>query len=756
MKLNPFVLFPLAVLFVAACTGPSQSTETEPEITVPIPVDSPNLLIWEEAPGYLYLGGPTSTLVVGDLIELVPDGPWPGGGEERPGQAMAMVTRVFPEYAQVALVGQRDAVVDFDSLVGRRVEEPGLELSKTVTLVTARDGRYATLAARAREGVQEGDFFFILGEPATEPERFGSRIIALVRVVDLTPSGSQVEIVHEMSAFDVGALALFGHHTSPSTERPEALILFAQTQRDVVQDNLTLPVLASAVMDYQFEFRFSNIRIETLDVFVDPAEYNAPENAQDLAPSDGFGVIVFGEERPDEFLYNIATYGTSPSLATTVGILPGGLPLEAPDGLEGLSAELAPSFLATAMTQRGDHAESIYFLEYCLRHHVSNEGVRYHLREHLALRYESIGRPYEGLWMMTDDIRRAQADDNPYPVLNALSIREYLNGARFEFELELADLTDFLDVAQDVLPDESLIAERLEQTQILGRLARWDEALELIEHVILQAQRQNSLRWEVSAALARARLLYNQGDVLSAIERVTAVLSNARLLGLGYPRYCHIMLAQYFAELGDVEQSLANLAAALSYAATDANEFPTGSTHELAATLYFNFNQTEQAADHMAQAAEIYVELDLHGDTARALLQLGMLEMNQAVSTGDPTVLDRAYAHMDEAANLFLGIGDGSTASQGYAGMGLVSLLLRNGPQASADFARTIELAIAYNDPATVVVAYQRSAELQASLGHIAQAQTALQAATLWAETFQFYGVLEELDALERRLRNEI
>ena len=131
---------------------------------------------------------------------------------------------------------------------------------------------------------------------------------------------------------------------------------------------------------------------------------------------------------------------------------------------------------------------------------------------------------------MDNDIEVARDADNPYAELNALSIREYLHRALFRFDEELEDLEAFLDASEDVLPEESLLAERLERARVLGRLQEYDEAFELIDDVIRQAQGQQSLRWEVSASLARASLLFETEGPEAAIQAVNSTLPDARLL----------------------------------------------------------------------------------------------------------------------------------------------------------------------------------------------------------------------------------
>lgn len=719
-------------------------------------VDAADLIAEPGGEGHIRLTGPTGQLTPGDFVELVPSGPWPTGDARRPAQLILLVTRVAANGADSIAVGHRGTVHDLSRLYGRRVDRADLPLSKSVTTVLSRDGRELRLDARATHGVASGDYFFVLGQPAADPDRLGSRIIALVRVTETTAAGSTASIMHEMAEFGPGALAIFAHHASPETERPEALILFAATRPDVPADGFSLPPLAEAVVDYQSEFQFSNIRIQTLGQFIDPAGYDAPERAQELAPEEGFGVLVFGLEREDDFLYNITTYGASPSLATSVGILPGGLPLPAPEGLSGLSASLAPSFLATAMTQRGDQAETIYFLEYCLRNRGISGPVAFHLREHLALRYENIGRPLEGLWLMNRDIRVARDQSNPYAELNALSIREYLHRNAKDYDSELADLDSFLAVADDVLPDESLISERLERSRVLARLDRPAEALELLDEVIRQAQRQQSLRWEVSASMARAGLIFDQGQADEAVALLTDTLSDARVVGESYPRYCHALLAQFLAELQRNDEALLNVQAAIQHATANETTYPLASTYELAATLHYNFDNVPEAVANMRQAAQLYSEIDQFEDMARALLQVGMLEMGAAVRSSDPRFLGDAYDHLSKAADTFLAIGEGASAAQAFGGMGLVNAFLRHTTPATANYGRTIDLGAAYNDPETVATAYHRVAELHLSQDQLEQAQLALQSARLWARTFGLADLLQELDLLEQSMRDEI
>ena len=742
-------------LLLAAC--PSATTTIVDPDDEAIPVDTTSQFVASySTQSHLQLTGPTDQLRVGTWVELVPRGPWPGAEASRPPQAVVQITAVSQDGAEGIVVGQRTSILQFDSLFGRVTERPTLPLSKSLTRVLSRADDEVRLAANYPEGVAAGDYFFVLSETPAGQVRLGSRIVALLQVTEVGAAGSVAQVIHQMTPFQAGDLALFAHHAVSDAARPEALILFTRTQPEVALDSFQLPPLANAVFDYQAEFGVSNIRIETLDVFVDPSAYNAADLAQDLAPEDGFGVIVFGHDQGDEFLYNITTYGATPSAATTVGILPGGLPLSTPSGLQGISNQLAPSFLATALTQRGDHAEVIYFLELCLREGRITGDVAFHAREHLALRFESIGRPLEGFYLMTSDIERAQQADNPYAELNALSIREFLDRQQYEFERELSDVEAFLEAADDVLPDESLLGERLERSRILGRLDRFDDAVEAIEDVIHQARRQQDTRWEVAARLSHANLLFQNDQIEEAIEVVNDTLSGARVVGDSYPRYSHALLAQYFAELDVEDQSLSNLATALNYANTDGGAYSQATTYELAANLNFNFDHIVEAVTQMRRAAEIYESLGQFGDLARTQIQTGMLELNAIQATSDPSFLPAAYNHLSQAAETYLALGDGLSAAQAYGGMGMINAALQNQGQALANFGGSIELGVAFNDPETVVIAYQRSAEIYLAEQEFQQAQLAIQAARLWAETFELTSYLGELDELEQYLQSAI
>ena len=768
-----FALIHLLLLsFVCtACAGPSESTVDEPngeERVEDAGVDDTSQFVAESGgDSHMRLTGPIEQLAIGDLVELVPRGEWPGGDAERPAQAVLLVTSTSDGFADTLVLGQRGRL-DLERLFGRVTEEPRLALSKSVTTVSGTEGELVRLDANVSEGVEAGDLFFVLGEASSEPARLGSRIIALVRVTDVLPGSTRAQVVHQMAPIEAGAIALFAQHATLDTERPEALILFLRTAPDVPIDDFNLPPAATAVIDYMAEFGFSNISIQSLDTYVDPAAYNAAEQAQDAAPDDGFGVLVFGHEREGDFLYNITTYGSSPSMATSVGILPGGLPLQTPDGVEGLSVQLAPSFLATAMTQRGDHAEVIYFLEYCLRMGRITGDVAFHAREHLALRFESIDRLTESFWLMNHDIATAQAAGNPYPELNALSIRQFLDRQARDYEAELIDLDDFLEAAEDVLPDESLLGERLERARVLARLQRYDEAEVQLADVLHQAQRQDSLRWEVSTMLARANVLSAQDRNAEAIAAVNSAMPNARVLGDSYPRYAHSLLAQFYAMDAAIsgapgvldpegrQAAQANLTVALEYTEADDGPYSRATTYELAANLHYMFDEVPQSVIRMRGAADLYAELDQFEDSARTLMQLGMLELRATNETADPRFLASAYQHLNDSARVYSAIDRGLDQAQALLAMGMVNLLMRNTQQGLAEFSRCVDLGQAWNDPATVAVAYERMAELYARDDAVDQAQRYLQSARLWAETFELHGLLMEINQLEERLRSAI
>ncbi|MCA9564064.1 MAG: tetratricopeptide repeat protein, partial [Myxococcales bacterium] len=745
---------------LSACSGTSVADDSNARGDAPaeeaIPADEP--LALTVSPGedaHLHLTADDADLSVGQFVELVPRGPWPVGDVARPAQALLLVTEADGDDAEAIVLAQRERPLPFDQLYGRVTDRPRMALSKRVGEVISVNGSDLRISAAAPEGVVEGDEFFVLGAAQGDPNRLGSRIIALIQVTEVVPGGSRARVMQQLEPITPGAITLFAQPTNPGSPQPEATVLFMRTAEDHRYAG-DLPALAESVFEYQAEFGFSNLRIETVDTYVDPGAYNAAELAQDEAPEDGFGVIVFAEDRGDSLLYNITTYGTSPSLATSVGILPGGLPLAMPDGLESLSHELAPSFIATALTQRGQHAEVIMFLEDLLRRGRITGDVAFHAREHLALRYESLGQIHEALWLMDHDVETAEDTDHVYAEMNALSIRQYLHRSQGDHESELADLDQFLDLADGVLPNESLLSERLERGRILTRLGRYDEAIEAIEDVLHQARLQQEMRWVVSGEMALANALFDSNREQEAIDQLNSALPDARVLGESYPRYAHMLLAQFYAQLENQPESEANLAAAMAYASTDPSRYPLASSYEITANINYRFDEIVEAATNMRLAAEMYDDLDQFEDYARAVLQTGMLEMSATAVTTDAQYLEAAYDNLSRAAEAYLRIGDGLSAAQAYGGMGFVNSLLRDGSQAQANLGRAIDLAKEHNDPASVAVGYLRLAEMWARGREIERAQLALQNARVWAETFQFDDILTEVDSIETMLRSSI
>ncbi len=714
---------------------------------------------------HVVLLGPTELLAVGDRVELLPRGAWPIE-DQRPAQALLQVVAVDGDGADAIILGQRRRELDLDGLYGRRTDRVELPLSKAVTTVASSSGDEVRLTAASRLGTTAGDYYFILGEPGAEPLRLGSRIVALARVLEATPAGARARIVHSMGPIAPGAVAVFAQHADPAQDQSESKILFTRTRPDEPIDEARLPALATAVIDYMAEFRFSNISIGTLDVFVDPAAYDAAEQARDRAPDEGHGVVVFGEEREDEFLYNITTYGSAPGYASTVGILPGGLPLETPQGVEGISAQLAPSFLATALTQRGDHAEAIYFLEYCLRREHIAGDVAYHLREHLALRYETLGMAAESFWLMGHDIAAARDEDNAYAELNALSIRQYLDGSAADTEAELADLEAFLAAADDVLPAESLLSERMQQARVLARLDRFDEALEILDDVLRQAQLQGSLRGEVDATFARATVMFLQERPVEAVALVNEVLSDTRVLRDSYPRAAHMLLAQYYLEMCDAEQPLpacergtearANLEMAIDYARNGDSPYALASTYEQAAHVSYAFEEISEARQRIRQAASLYGDMGQKEDEARALMQAGFFELAALRRDFDPRNLAAAYAFLDASSTAYMAIGDGLDAAQALMGAGMVNFLVGDTSQGMAAFSRAVELGAAWNDPSTVALAYERMAEAAWRDRDVDGAQRYLQLARVWAETFGLTDMVTEINELEQAFGSSI
>lgn len=595
--------------------------------------------------------------------------------------------------ARMQVIALRE-VAGIDVLRAEPLHEPQLlGDSKLMARIDAVDARQVTLSLQPSFGVAAGDLYFAFDAAAPEG-RFGSRLVALLRVVEVEAGTVIAEVQHSRRSLMPGDLAVFAQAHMDLTGET-ATILVAPFSEGPVDAAPMLPAIVDAVPGYLAEYGLSNIGVDAFELFLDPATALAARTAHEAASErEGFGALVFGQLNDDTLVLNTATWGTSPHPANTVGILPGGLPLPLRGGVEALSDQLAPSFIATVLAQRGDHATAVYLLESVLRDVRLDPEVRYHLREHLALRYNSIGRFGEAMELMTADVEAATAAGLPLQVLNALSIRAYLADENGFVETLVADTRSFLEAAQGQLPPESLGRERLHHARALAMSDRTEESRALAQAVLRDAGRWGDAELVTSAQIELA-MSFAEEDAAAALLALSEITVDE-----GVDRESRLIVDLLSAELmlmdEDARGAEARVARALAALEEDDAATLRASVYRRGARVLNALGRVGESATATQEAARLYLETAQLETAAATLFQLAMTQLDLLHQRGGAEaalLVQEARAHLYVSAELSLHLGFDSSAGRAFVFSALLEQQLGQRRAADALFERAYRLA---------------------------------------------------------------
>ena len=556
----------------------------------------------------------------GPYFALIPDG-WPSEVGDAPTLAVGAVAADGSEFQLWAYV-QSTAFSDLRAIPTERAQ--GIGGSKTVARVVQLDGDFVTLDRGELDGVTPGDLYFVLNDEAARDEvRLGNRIGALLRVTETADATAIARVEH--SRLDVAAdnVCLFAQ-ASFDLPASSATVVVAPFEPEGDPDGF--PEIAEAVPEYMARFGLTNIGIDALGEYVDPRPHDAAEQAAEMAEGD-YGAVVFGHVDGDTFIFNATAFGNSPHPAITVGILPGGLPLPIGESLEALSRQLAPSFISTVLALRGDHAMAAYFLESILATEELESAVRFHLREHLALRYESLNRPTEAFRVMSYDVERARAESLVYPLLNALSIRTHLDNVGGLVSQWVSDAEEFLEVSNGVLPAESLGHVRLDYAEALLFEGKVDVAQRIIERVREEARESGDEGLELSATIDLAVNAVRE-DPTSGMLILAEIDPEA--LEDENRAFVRLLEAELSAAQGDQPRAMDRLSEALEGIADSDSQSLQASLYRRAGSIFSEAGLAEEAVAAIQTAATLYLEMAQLEEAAGSLLDLAFLELQLA------------------------------------------------------------------------------------------------------------------------------
>lgn len=405
-------------------------------------------------------------------------------------------------------------------------------------------------------GVSNGDWFFVLTRPTLDARqpRLGDRIGALLRVERVQRDTAIAEVIHAQDALEEGQIAVFAHKTAVMSPWPINIHIAPLHQPDA--QAMDVQEMLSAVPELGREYHISNTAIHRLDAFIDPTTWDASYHAEDAAPDDGWGIVVFGDTRDNTLIYNATGFGSVPSPSGWVGILPGGLPLPFKKSMEELSSQLAVSFLSNGLGMRGDHAHAIYLVETELRKQKLEPRLRYHLREHLALRYEAIGHAEESLRLMHYDLQDAAKENDVLSQLNALSIRGYLSRQAGLSEQAVADSRSFIRLADGVLPEHAIESERIVLTRGLIDARELDEAERIASKVAAQATARGDYRQHFMALVELTSIQLMRDQPAAALLVVDELRQDLSPYRPDTRASINILSAEIYAKLGDLRTAV--------------------------------------------------------------------------------------------------------------------------------------------------------------------------------------------------------
>lgn len=516
-------------------------------------------------------------------------------------------------------------------------------------------------------GVTNGDWFYILTGDKLDLRRprLGDLIGALVRVETVSATHASAEVVHANATIQEGQHAIFAQKTARMSPSP-ITIAVAPIERDADGQSGDLPSMMTGLPEIAAEYQISHTGIFRLAEFIDPRPWDASYTAEDAAPEKTWGIVVFGEEEDGMLIYNSVGYGNVPSPSGWVGILPGGLPLPFDHDLEELGPQLAVSYLSNGLGMRGDHAHAVYLLESELRTKTLHPRMRYHLREHLALRYAALGRVDEALRIMHYDLLHAGQENDAYSQLNALSIRVYLDREAALLPQAIRDSRAFLSLADGLLPDYALDGERLNLARGLLNSEELDEAEALIMRVVSAAEARGDHRIHLYAIT----LLTHVQIARDQIETAVLVLDALRANMGAYPKETQVSIRLSAAELLIQIESYSDALELLFESFEDFEHISPASRASMlqrAANIMMSVEQPIQAARAILDAASIYEELGLEPDAAymwSVAAHLRLFIAQQVPGENQINMLVDAMNEFQRAYQLYLGLGDNRKAAE--------------------------------------------------------------------------------------------
>lgn len=654
---------------------------------------------------------------------------WPGDGT-----APVVGTGVLRRDDDGALIAMPWLHIDRGGIEWLRISPvdaltPPSESKMLLALSSTPGATEVTLPLGTEVGMGVGDVFFAL-DVDRNFERLGDTMVALLEVHRVTAETATARVIHG-DAVDAD-FALFAQ---PARRSPllEARVLAALLEAENVGP-AGLPVLASGVPELLGPYGISNVSFGGIHIAIDPADDDAIELATEGAPGGVFGAVVVGRVEGDGVVLNAGAWGPSIGRGGSVGILPGGLFV--PGAADVVAQAYAPALVASVLAQRGEDARALYLLERELRDNDAiPAALRYHLREHLAMRYDAIGLTSEALALMTHDIDEARANNDERALINALSIRSFLDQQMDLPEAALTDARELLALSTGTLPEAALLGERLGYTRTLLGAGRRDEALveyrsirddaerlgneELALIATAELAQVQSATDDAAAALAIEELL-SAGDALSASWRVSLLLS----------------AAERRAAMSDRDGALRRLSEAFELLATLDGALERAYSLRRAAQLAAELGLLDEGVGLLTEAMRTYAEVGDAAGIATTAMELGSAQLSMALSTGGPDGLTMVTAAQESLMTAWALLTQSAQLGAAADVLGyLANLRGQMGDYESSDalFSRAARHAMLAGDYAATADIFQAAARIARDSGDVEGAITLRAMAESWA-----------------------
>ena len=615
----------------------------------------------------LFLTDPTALPADAESFVLEP-AMWPrvGDGTDRPTIAAGHVYQLDDGRVELVPWLNQDSEMTDVALTATARDEVFVPAGlKVVSTIDDVNGNTFTIPAGFGEDVEPGDIYFVMNA-TNVGDRLGDRVGAMATVTQVERSSATLVTRHAWAPPQAGDVVMLVQSQIEYTPA-ETTLYFALLDPDA-EDTGQLSPLAAAVPQVLAEFGISNILFATLPRWLDPEPAGAAQIAETaieaaVEDNDAFGAVAFGRLDGDTLVFNAGSWGDPVGYGGLIGILPGGLRITLESDLETAAAQLAPSFIATGLAMRGDHALAAYLLEVATRDPQMQADVRYHLREHLSERWMTLGRPDEALRVLEHDVAVSRLAGDTRALLNALSVLTSTYHRLGDCDSAVEAARAFLAAAEGEIP---LAAHASELSRLAFCLR--DQDAEGAEEAAEQAR---------AAARAAAETDGPNGELALEIRLAEGSVEDLRAAAARIaPRVQEmepedqvdflLLQARAFAEAGDATE--AQMLAARAVEVQEEHSLDEDENVTLLLAMTYLFTQSfEDATEWLTRAAaDMLADAD-YGGAARFLLYSSRIDLSLLSVDGfqpTPEFVSAIERKLDTSCRLYRIMGNSREAGE--------------------------------------------------------------------------------------------